>query len=335
MPSQLKEPQRAAALILSMDKPIARRVLRHLNDDELRRLTKVSESLPKVDAETLEEISETFCKVMHSPLAAGAGGDYARKLVLAAVGEERARGLFKPPVPIPPALEALRAAHAPTLAELLANEHPQIAAVLLTQLPESKAAQVLEVLEEDDRLDLIARIVEIEEVPMQQIEIVSEELARALEVAGGITALDARNDFDAVRFTAGLLNELPSDLREPALENLETEDDSELADKVREAMFTFEDLGQLSVRDVQLLMREVDKDTILIALKTANEELRDKLLSGVSSRAAKQIIDELPLLPPTKLSDVERAQREAVEAAMRLAEEGRLVLPGGDGEKMV
>ncbi|MGH1344432.1 MAG: flagellar motor switch protein FliG [Nannocystales bacterium] len=363
MNNALTEQQRAAALILSLDQVVARTILRHLDDNELRQLTELSAMLPKVKSESVEEVARMFCSAMKLPLSAGAGGEYARQLVTDAVGEERAQSLFLPPREVPPALEALRGAHAPTLAELLTNEHPQIAAVLLTQLPPEKAAQVLEVLPNEKRMDLIGRIVELEEVPMQQVEIVSEELARALEAAGGIASLETRNEFDSIRFTAGVLNEITSELREPILEGIEEresgddddddfdlddDDDDDLDDddddgdegvsiaqQIRDAMFTFEDLARLSVREVQLLMREVDKDTILVALKTANDELRDHLLSGVSSRAAKQIVEELPLLPPTKLSEVEKAQRDAVEVVIRLSEAGQINMPGAGGEEMV
>lgn len=359
MSNALTEQQRAAALILSLDQVVARTILRHLDDNELRQLTELSAMLPKVKSDSVEEVARMFCSAMKLPLSAGAGGEYARQLVTDAVGEERAQSLFLPPREVPPALEALRGAHAPTLAELLANEHPQIAAVLLTQLPAEKAAQVLEVLPNEKRMDLIGRVVELEEVPMQQVEIVSEELARALEAAGGIASLETRNEFDSIRFTAGVLNEITSELREPILEAIEEretgdddgydddddEDDEDdegseddgvsISQQIRDAMFTFEDLARLSVREVQLLMREVDKDTILIALKTANDELRDHLLSGVSSRAAKQIVEELPLLPPTKLSEVEKAQRDAVEVVIRLSEAGQINMPGAGGEEMV
>ena len=361
--SSLTEQQRAAALILSLDQVVARTILRHLNDSELRQLTQISAALPKLHPESIEEIAQMFCRAMKVPLSAGAGGEYARQLVTEAVGLERALALFEPPREVPPALEALRAAHAPTLAELLSDEHPQIAAVLLTQLPASKAAQVLEVLPNDKRMDLIGRVVELEEVPMAQVEVVSEELARALEAAGGISSIEARDEFDAIRFTASVLNEITSELREPILEGIEErtaseaedddfdldalddEDDGKdkakedegpsIAQQIRDAMFTFEDLARLTVREVQLLMREVDKDTILIALKTANDELRDHLLSGVSSRAAKQIREELPLLPLTKLSEVEKAQRDAVEVVIRLSEAGQVNMPGAGGEEMV
>ncbi|MEM6995369.1 MAG: FliG C-terminal domain-containing protein [Myxococcota bacterium] len=331
----LTEPEKAAIFVLSLEKPVARSVLRHFGDADLRRLTEAAEKLPHVEQGALDEACEEFIRTMRSPITAGGQGEYVRKLVTAAVGETRARDVFDPGPVCPPAMEALRAAHAPTLAELLVDEHPQIAAVVLSQLPEPKAAQVLAVLPEEQQSDLITRLLEIEEVPMQQVELVSEALAQALEAAGGVAELDARAEFDAVRFAATILNEMPSDASEHILEELDAIEDSELGTRVREAMFTFEDLARLGVRDLQLLMRDIDNETLLISLKTANEELRAKLLAGVSARAAKQILEELPMLPPTKLSDVERAQREAVEVAMRLSEAGKLVLPGGSGEEMV
>ena len=334
-PQELQDVHKAAILLLSLDKDVARRVLRHFTDEDLRRLTEIVEDMPEVDDVVIEGACEKFLKAMRSPVTAGSQGEYVRKLVTDAVGETRAREVFDPGPVMPPAMEALRAAHAPTLAELLEGEHPQIAAVMLSQLPEAKAAQVLSALPEEQQKDLIRRILKIEEVPVQQVELVSEALAKALEAAGGIAALDARTEFDAVRVTAPILNEMPSDSSDAIIESLSEGDDAEIGTKVREAMFTFEDLARLGVRDLQLLMRDIDNETLLIALKTANEELRGKLLAGVSSRAAKQILEELPLLPPTKLSDVERAQREAVEVAMRLADAGKLVLPGSGSEQLV
>jgi len=334
LPDELHDEHKAAVLLLSLEKDVARRVLRHFTDEDLRRLTEVVEKIPEVDDGVVDDACEQFLRAMRSPVTAGSQGEYVRKLVTDAVGMTRAREVFDPGPVMPPAMEALRAAHAPTLAELLEGEHPQIAAVVLSQLPEAKAAQVLSALPEEQQHDLIGRILKIEDVPVQQVELVSEALAKALESAGGVAALDARAEFDAVRFTASILNEMPSDSSDSILDAL-CEGDDEMGTKVREAMFTFEDLARLGVRDLQLLMRDIDNDTLLIALKTANEELRGKLLSGVSARAAKQILEELPLLPPTKLSDVENAQREAVEVAMRLAEAGKLVLPGGGSEELV
>lgn len=331
----MSKAQRATIFLLSLEKSVARGVLRHFEDEDLRRLTEVAESLTTVEGRELQAACEHFCYTMRSPITAGAQGEYVRRLVTDAVGETRARDVYDPGPVCPPAMEALRAAHAPTLAELLEEEHPQIAAVLISQLPEAKAAQVLAALPDEQRLDLITRLLEIEEVPHQQVELVSEALAQALEAAGGVGDMDERTEFDSVRFAAALLNEMPSDTSDHILEALEEKEDSDLGTRVREAMFTFEDLAKLGVRDLQLLMRDIDNETLLISLKTANEDLRGKLLGGVSARAAKQILEELPMLPPTKLSDVEKAQRSAVEVAMRLAEAGKLVLPGGSGDEMV
>ena len=148
-PQELQDVHKAAILLLSLDKDVARRVLRHFTDEDLRRLTEIVEDMPEVDDVVIEGACEKFLKAMRSPVTAGSQGEYVRKLVTDAVGETRAREVFDPGPVMPPAMEALRAAHAPTLAELLEGEHPQIAAVMLSQLPEAKAAQVLSALPEE------------------------------------------------------------------------------------------------------------------------------------------------------------------------------------------
>lgn len=332
---RLTGPQKAAIFVLGMEEEVAREVLRHLGNDELRDLTEIVDKLPSVPPEALESVCSEFAKLMRSPIIGGSQGDYVKKLVTAAVGLERSQQVYDPGPMRPAAMEALRAAHVPTLADLIRDEHPQIAAVVLSQLNEDKAAQVVAELPEAQQTDLVRRLLAIQEVPLQQVAMISDALAQALEAAGGVAELDHRMEFDGMKFAATILNELPPESTERILEVLDTDGEGELGSKIREAMFTFEDLGRVGVRDLQQVMREIDNETLLIALKTADEELREKLLSGVSARAAQQILAELPQLPPTRLSDVERAQREAVECALRLADQGKITLPGAGGEELV
>jgi flagellar motor switch protein FliG len=333
--ASLTGPQKAALVILGLDERVACDVLRHLEEVELRRLAASVEALDTLPIGELERVFSDFADKMQQPMLPRSGGEYVRRLTAAALGDDRAKRLFAPPAIIREPIETIKTAKTATLAELLGEEHPQVAAVILSQLPREQAAKVLEIMPEETQVDLIGRIAAMEEVPVRAVEVASEALARALAAAGGIADKREREEFDGVAFTAGLLNEMNPNETERILGSL-SESDPKTAPKIREAMFTFEDLSRIDVRNLQTLMREVPGEALLIALKTASEALRNHFLSAVSSRAAEQMREDLSLMPPTRLSDVEKAQREIVEIATRLAGENRLVLPGSSSsEKLV
>lgn len=257
-----------------------------------------------------------------------------RELAKRAFGPEKAAELFAEPVSKVEPLDAIRSARVSTLAELLEDEHPQVAAVIASQLPRSQAAQVMSAMSAKKQTELLGRIASLKEIPRETVQAASAALAKTLAASGALSQNSARRDFDGVSFAAGLLNELSSSDSERILNEM-NERYGKVAPKIREAMFTFEDLLRVNARGISALMREVSSESLLVALKTASESLRDHFLAAVSSRAAASMRDDLAVLPPMKLSEVENAQREIVEAALRLATDGRLVLPGGASEKLV
>jgi flagellar motor switch protein FliG len=264
-----------------------------------------------------------------------AAGDYVRQLTAMSIGTDRAQELFSPAAPPSAPLELIKNARTATVAELLAEEHPQVAAVILSQLPRAQAAEILLVMTKEQQADLLGRIASLETVPPHMVELASEALAKALAAAGALSEESDSRDFDGIAFAAELLNELGPTDSERLLGAL-GEANAKLAPRIREAMFTFEDLGRIEARQLQPLMREVPSETMLLALKTASEELRNKFLSAVSARAAESMREDLSMMPPTKLSDVEKAQRDVVDTAMKMSQQGKLALPSsGGGEKLV
>jgi len=327
--TKLTGPQKAALLVLGLDEAVATEVLKHLDESDMARL---ADNVAKFRDPPLAELDATFLDFvgkMAGPSVPRDGSAYVRKLATAAMGEDKANRLLAPP-PIPPALETLKNARASTLAELLAEEHPQIAAVVLSQLSREQAAKVIMAMPPARQEEVMARVATLEEVPAAAAQLASETLAKALT---GDQSGES-NKFDGVGFVAALLNELAPTESERLLGALEM-NDATIVPRVREKMFTFEDLLRLPARAIQMLMKEVTSESLLIALKTASEALRDHFLSALSSRAGAQLREDLNLLPPTRLSDVERAQREIVESAMRLGAEGRITMPGPQSEKLV
>jgi flagellar motor switch protein FliG len=330
----LDGPQKAAIALLSLDEEIATQVLSRMADADVRKLVEAVEQLDEVGADVIAGVLEDLERGITSPLAVVRTGGikYVRKLADAAFGSDRAHKLFGTVAPAPTnPLELLRTARVNALAQLLTEEHPQIAAVVMTQLPAGVAAKVLALMPADTAADLTGRLSELEEVPEHAVVEASESLVRALELAGGLATSDAREAFDGLAFSAAIVNEMSSEKGDELLGKV-AERDEAVASRIREALFTFEDLQRIATRELGNLMRAVQSETLVTALQTATSELRDHLLSSLSQRAAQTLRDDLASASPKRLSEVEAAQREVIDAAMKLAADGKLTMPGRGGE---
>jgi flagellar motor switch protein FliG len=322
--SPLSPAQRAVLVLMSLDEQVAAELLRHLEEPDLKRLAAAVDGLDSVTFEAAVPVLEEFERQLQRPQLAGTAARYMRKLTAAAIGDDKADRLFAPTPPAPSPLDAIRSAKAQTVAELLQDEHPQVAAVVLSQLPQ--AGKVLMAMPAGLQADLAARIAVLEEIPPQVLEIASESLQKSL-IAAGAMSKDGKTEFDGVAYVAGLLKDLPSEASEQILNSL----DDETAGKVRQAMFTFEDLLLLDKRSMQTLLRELPGEQLCVALRTASESMRAHFFGCMSARAAETLREDLELMPPKRLSEVEASQREVVEAALRLGQTGQIQLPNRGG----
>lgn len=331
--AQIDGPKKAAIALLSLDEEIATAVLGKMPEHDVRRLIDAVEALDDVGNDVIASVLEELERGISSPLAMvkSSGTKYVRKLAEGAFGQDRAHRMFNAVIPPTEPLALLRTARVNAIAQLLTEEHPQIAAVVLTQLPASVAAKVLQLMPPEASADLTARIAELEEVPEHAVAEASESLVRALEIAGGLANSDQRSEFDGLAFSAAIVNELSTEAGDDLLGKI-AERDETVASRIREAMFTFEDLQRIAVRELGNLMRSVQSETLVTALQTATAELRDHLLASLSQRASATLRDDLAAASPKRLSEVEAAQREVVDAAMKLAGEGKITMPSRGGE---
>jgi flagellar motor switch protein FliG len=329
----LEGPKKAAIALLSLDEEVAAQVLSKMPEADVRRLVEAVEALDDVGGEVITSVLEELERGIQSPLAMvkQSGTKYVRKLADAAFGAERAQKLFGVVAPPSEPIQLLRTARVNAVAQLLSEEHPQIAAVVLTQLPPSVAAKVLALMTPEAAADLTARISELEEVPEHAVAEASESLVRALEIAGGLANSDARSEFDGLAFSAAIVNELSTEAGDDLLGKI-AERDEAIATRIREALFTFEDLQRLAVRELGNLMRSVQSETLVTALQTATAELRDHLLASLSQRASATLRDDLAAASTSDSRFGEAAQREVVDAAMKLAGEGKITMPSRGGE---
>jgi flagellar motor switch protein FliG len=247
---------------------------------------------------------------------------FIRRISAQALGELETQKMFeeKPQT----AIDRVAAAEVETLAGLLVNEDPQLTAALLSQLPADKGAAILELLPDTMRPIVLSRLGSMKEIPGHLVEEIASALAAELPepgAGGGISV-------DGVARSAALVRELSKETCELLLSDVEAENEL-LAQEIRQAMYSFEDLKLIDARSMRELLKAVPGDRLTLAIKTASPELSNHIFTGMSKRAAERVREDLELLGAVRLADVEAAQQEIVEIALRLAAEGTLTLGGG------
>lgn len=326
-------PRKAAIALLSLDEEVAALVLAKMADQDVRKLVEAVEDLDEVAPDVIDRVLNDLERGLTNPLALvrSGGTKYVRKLADRAFGSDKAQKLFGVAPPPSEPLQLLRTARVNSLAQLLSEEHPQIAAVVLTQLAPNIAAKVLALMEPPIAADLAARISNLDEIPEHAVAEASESLVKALESVGGLAGSDSRAEFDGLAFSAAIVNEMSAEDGDNLLGKIAESDDA-CATRIRESLFTFEDLQRIAAREMGQLLRNIQTEVLVTALQTAGPDLRDHFLSSLSQRAAATLRDDLSAAAPKRLSEVEAAQREVVEAAMKLAAEGKLTMPARGGE---
>ena len=216
------------------------------------------------------------------------------------------------------------------VAGLLEQEHPQTVALVLSTQHIEHAAEILTHLPEKMRADVVYRISKIEKVSPEVITRIEDALHREIGLVSG----KAHKKVGGVEAVVGILNHMKNNLESEILDEME-QTDPEMAEEIRKKMFTFEHLITLDGRSLQMILREVNNDSLTLALKTASEQMKEKIFANMSNRAAEMIKDDLEAMGPVRLSEVEMMQQAIVKIAMKLEEEGKLVLGTGGGDELV
>jgi flagellar motor switch protein FliG len=309
--------------LLSLDEQVAASVVRELGEVELRKLRAVASTMREVPAGAMDETFRDFLARSESAVAVPRGGlPYLRRLSAGALGEQRAREIFEDGVTSP--LARLEGAAADAVASLLEREPPQLAAAVLARLDPTRAAEILGAMPAERQAIVVRFVGSMTELPAKVLEDVAQALANELPVSDASMVVS----MDGVAKAAELLNAAGRATSDAILTSLDTEDGS-LATQVRQAMFTFEDLRRIDPKAMRELLREVPSERLTTALKGASQELMNTVFSGLSSRAAELLKDDLQLLGKVKKSELESARKEIVEIALRLEGEGRVDLGRG------
>lgn len=327
----LKGFDKAAILINYLGKDALRVLLKRLDDGDIRKLinqmTKYRVVPVHVTKRVLEEyyemISETEDYIFTEQTS-------SKDVIVDALGEERARGILGG-LNITSggqrSLESLEMVDAKSLATFLVNEHPQTVAVILAHLEPEKKGEVLKRLPEALQAEVVLRMANLEHVDPELIR----EIDKVLKHQLANTATVEQAALGGVQPVAEMLNVMDKNTETSIMSRLE-EKDPLLAEEIRKLMFVFDDISKIDDRGIQALLKEVPNEKLLLALKTANEDIRAKIFKNISARAAEMLREDLSNMGPSRLSDVEGAQQEIVNAARRLEAEGKILIARGGSE---
>ena len=318
---------------MSIGEEEAVEVFKHLAPKEVQKLSQAMAGLSGVTREQVAEVLREFREEaeQQAPLPGG-GEHYIRSVLNRALGSERASGLIERILQGQDAggIESLKWMDAESVAELVRNEHPQIIATILVHLDADQASEVLAQFNERLRNDVMLRIATLESVQPAALHDLNEVLTQLLQGAGRARK-KARGGVEAA---ADILNRLGGALEASVSAHLR-EMDADLAQQITDKMFVFDNLVNLDDRAIQLLLREVQSETLIVALKGTSDALRDKIFKNMSQRAAEMLRDDLEAKGPVRLSEVEAEQKEILKIVRRLAEEGQIVLGGKGDEGLV
>jgi flagellar motor switch protein FliG len=319
----LTGPEKAVLMLLSMEESTAVPVLAELSPDEVSRLRVAATNIKSVPVSQLGTVYREFIERSQFALAVPRGGlRYLEQITERALGPAKSGLIFSDRKRS--SLERLEAADPAAIAAVLEHEHPQLVAAILSQMQAERAADVVARLPAEKRPQVLMRLGTMTEVPASIVEEIAGALTTELPSVDAEVTLQVKG----LDRTAALIRKLGRELGEEVLDAL-AEDNDELADAIRQAMYTFDDLMVLNATSLRLVLEGVPSERLTLALKTAPEKLKNAVFSSMSRRAADRIREDMEMLGGVRLADVEAAQREIVEVATRLMAEGTISLEGG------
>lgn len=322
--------QKSAILLMSLGEDAAAEVLKYLAPREVQKIGTAMANLKQVSREKIDGVLSDFRSIAEQKTALGTASDeYIRSVLIKALGNDKATALLDRILQgagDTSGIEGLKWMDSAAVAELIRNEHPQIIATILAHLDRDQASEVLGFFTERLRSDVLLRIATLDGVQPAALQELNDVLTRLLSGSNNIK----KSALGGVRAAAEIMNFMPSTQEVSLIESVR-QHDPELAQQIIDNMFVFENLLDLDDRGIQLLLREVQSDSLVIALKGTSEEVREKILKNMSQRAAEQLREDLEAKGPVRVSEVEAQQKEILKLVRRLADEGQLAL-GAKGE---
>ena len=328
--SQTDGLQDAAILMMSLGEHEASEVFKHLSPKEVQKLGEAIAKTKSITRERVDGVIGRFTGVAaaHSLLVSDSG-DYVRSVLKRALGDDKAALLIDRILQggDVSGIESLKWMDPASVGELLRNEHPQIVAAILVHLDFDQAADVLKFFTERQRNEVMLRVATMEGIQPSALKDLNEVLFKVL--AGGDKV--RKSSLGGVKTAAEMINLLGTAIEGAVIESIRNHD-PDLAQKIMDKMFVFDDVMKLDDKSIQMVLKEVASDVLIVALKGAQPELKEKILSNMSSRAAETLREDLESRGPMRLSEVEAQQKEILKTVRRLADEGMIVIGGGGAD---
>jgi flagellar motor switch protein FliG len=323
-------PQKAAILLVALGDKLGGELLKQLNDEEVKAVSKAIARLDKVTPNQTESVLEEFAQAAHT--GARGGFDYAKRMLANAFGPEGAKRIAEH-LPKSSAsnknIESLQKADPQQLSRFLEGEHPQTIALILSHLSPAQAAALITNLQPELRSDVTLRIAQLDRVSPDVVARVSLVITEKLKSLGEMR-LEAHG---GPRSVADILNRLDAAVSEEILTTLK--DDQPLVDAIRHFMFTFEDLLLIDTMAMKEVMAKIDKKLLVVALKGTSDQLKNHFLQCMSQRGAEMLREDMEAAGPVRIRDVEGAQQQILAVVQQLEAEGTLSLKGGGGDQYV
>ena len=323
----------AAILLMSLGETEAAEIFKHLAPKEVQRLGETIAKMKAVPKERFEGVLDRFnAMASNESMLVADTDEYVKSVLRKALGDEKANLLIDRILQGSDVtgIESLKWMDAQSVAELLRNEHPQIVAAILVHLEFDQASEILKLFTERQRNEVLVRVATLDGIQPVALKDLNEVLGKVL--AGGERT--RKSSMGGVKTAAEILNMLGTSIETTVLDFIR-EADADLAQKIMDNMFTFDDLEKLDDKSVQALLREVQSESLVIALKGATPELREKIFKNMSTRAAETLREDLESRGPVRVSEVEAEQKEMLKVVRRLVDEGQIQLAGGGDDQFL
>lgn len=326
--------ERAAVFLLTVGEKDAAEVLKHMSPKEVQKIGEAMAGIEGIDKNTVSDVLSSFVEKVEAHTSLGVGNDdYLRNVLESALGKDNAGSILDRILlgRKSKGIESLKWMEARAIADIIRLEHPQIIAIVLSYLDPDQAADILAAIPENMRIDAMMRIALLDGIQPSAMNELDEVLEK--QFAGNADNIKS-SGVGGLKTAANILNFLDSSLESEIIEGIR-ENDTEMGDGIQELMFVFENLIDVDDRGIQSLLREISSENLILALKGADDDLKEKIFKNMSKRAGEMLRDDLESKGPVRLSDVEVAQKEILSIARRMADAGELSLGGGGGEEFV
>jgi len=332
-PPKITGSDRAAILMLALGEDSAAEILKHMDPKEVQKIGVAMTELKNVTKDQVDAVILEFGATVEKHTNIGLGTDeYIRKMLTSALGEDKARTIIDRIIlgGNSKGLETLKWMDPRAVAELVRLEHPQIISIILAYLEPEQAAEVLSILPERLRIDVTMRIASLDGIPPAALQELNMIMEKQFTGQNNVKS----SSVGGLKSAANILNFVDTSVESGIMDNIK-EVDAELGQKIQDLMFVFDNLGNVDDRSIQTLLREVSSESLIIALKGADDTLKEKFFGNMSKRAGEMLREDLEAKGPVRLSEVQAAQKEILAIARRMAEAGDLTLSGKGGDDYV